>query len=58
MDKVEKAKLEYERVRAEVEHFKKWIERERAKGRPEHELTFGNCVRETGVVRRDGLRSQ
>jgi hypothetical protein len=27
-----------------------WAERERAKGRPEAELTFGNCVRETGVL--------
>jgi hypothetical protein len=35
-----------------------FLGRERAKGRPEAELTWGNCVRETGILTRDGLRAQ
>jgi hypothetical protein len=35
-----------------------WVERERAKGRPEAELTWGNCVKETGILMHDGLKAQ
>lgn len=35
---------------AEAVLHQRWAEAERAKGRPERELTFGNCVRETGVL--------
>ena len=35
---------------AEAELHQRWATAERAKGRPERELTFGNCVRETGVL--------
>jgi len=46
------------RLTAEAEHMAAWVERERAKGRPENELTWGNCIRETGILWRDGLRAQ
>jgi hypothetical protein len=34
----------------ELEHMTAWVTLERAKGRPESELTWDNCVRETGVL--------
>lgn len=47
----EKACQIAERAQAEYEYHCKWAEAERAKGRPENELTWGNCVRETGILR-------
>jgi hypothetical protein len=38
--------------------MKAWVERERAKGRSEAEMTWGNCVREIGLLGLDGLRAQ
>jgi len=49
---------EVKRQEAEARHMAAWVERERAKGRPEAELTWGNCVRETGILTRGGLRVQ
>jgi hypothetical protein len=46
------------RMEYEARLFTAWAERERAKGRPEAELIFGNVVRETGVLWRDGLQAQ
>ena len=37
------------RARVEVEIHELWAEQERTKGRPENELTWGNCVRESGT---------
>lgn len=45
----EKCTREVDRRQAEADHHRKWAEAERAKGRPENELTWGNCVRETGI---------
>jgi hypothetical protein len=53
--KADAARVECERAN---EHMLKWVERESAKGRHEHELTWGNCVRETGVLLIDGVRVQ
>jgi sRNA-binding protein len=50
----EAAEVEIRREEAEVRHHEAWAERERAKGRPERELTWGNCVRETGILRHGG----
>lgn len=50
--------IEADRGEAEYRHHAAWADRERAKGRPESELTWGNCVRETGILSRDGLRAQ
>jgi hypothetical protein len=36
----------------EMAAMKAWAERERTKGRPEAELTWDNCVREIGFLRR------
>ena len=42
-----------------AEHMMAWVTLEQAKGRPESELTWGNCVRETGVLveRADGTQA-
>jgi hypothetical protein len=56
--KADAARVECERAMAVHEHMLKWVEREMAKGRPEHELTWGKCVRETGVLLIDGVRVQ
>jgi hypothetical protein len=34
----------------ELELMRKWVEQERAKGRSEAELTWGNCIREMGLL--------
>jgi hypothetical protein len=39
-----------DRKRREYEHFEKWAEAEEKKGRNPLELTWGNCVRETGIL--------
>jgi hypothetical protein len=36
----------------EMAAMKAWVERERGKGRPEHELRWTNCVRELGLLGR------
>jgi hypothetical protein len=41
----------------EMAAMKAWVERERAKGRPEGELTWANCVSEIGLLRRYRLRA-
>jgi hypothetical protein len=46
-----RAQREAEIAAAEAAHMGKWVEAERAKGRPETELTWGNCVRETGILK-------
>jgi hypothetical protein len=46
------------RLEREAQHHAAWAERERAKGRPEDELTWGNCLRETGILYRDALKVQ
>jgi hypothetical protein len=46
----ERAQIELRRARMEP-----WVEQERAKGRPEHELTWGNCQRETGLVSQEEI---
>ena len=51
---LERARRAYERSRREADHMAKWASAERAKGRPESELTWGNCVRETGILRPRG----
>jgi hypothetical protein len=48
---VEVAEREHAQTTWKVAHMKAWVMQERAKGRPESELTWGNCVRETGVLR-------
>lgn len=48
-----KAQRDHAFLQWEVAHMSAWIELERAKGRPESELTWGNCVRETGVLVED-----
>lgn len=35
----------------ERDHFVKWAQAQQLAGRPALELTFGNCIRETGVLR-------
>jgi hypothetical protein len=40
-------------LEAASERMAPWAEKERAKGRPESELTFGNYLRETGVRKPD-----
>ena len=47
---VKHLQAETARSRVESEHLDRWAQRERAKGRPEDELTLGNCLRETGVL--------
>jgi hypothetical protein len=47
--KLAELKREVEREEREVAHMTKWVEEQRAAGRPEHELTWGNCVKETGI---------
>lgn len=47
---VELAKHEYAIAEVELALIVTWSEDEQAKGRPESELTFGNCVRELGVL--------
>jgi len=44
-------------VVAQMAAMKAWVERERAKGRPEAELTWDTCVREIGLLHRDRLRA-
>jgi hypothetical protein len=34
----------------EAEYHRQWVEQELAQGRPEHELTWGACVQETGAL--------
>ena len=46
---VDRAKKEYARRGMEAEWHRAWADVQRARGRPEAELTFGNCVTETGV---------
>ena len=41
----------------EMAAMKAWVERERAKGRPEKELTWANCEREIGLHSRAGLQT-
>jgi hypothetical protein len=36
----------------EAEHFGLWFIKAREAGRPLLDLTWGNCVRETGLLRR------
>lgn len=55
---LELAEYENRREQALCRWFLAWAGRERAKGRPERELTLGNCLRETGLLMRDGLRAQ
>jgi hypothetical protein len=40
---------------AEMAAMKAWAERGRAKGSPEAELTWDNCVRELGLLCDNGL---
>jgi hypothetical protein len=47
-DEVARAKREAVIAEAEAAHMTAWADRERAKGRPEAELTWGNCCAETG----------
>jgi hypothetical protein len=44
------AVTEHEYLQWRVDHMTAWVEQERAKNRPETELTWGNCIRETGVL--------
>jgi hypothetical protein len=46
------------RLGYEAQLMDAWAERQRAKGRPEAELTFDNFVRDTGYLWRDELRAQ
>ena len=41
---------ENERLHRELAIFEKWDAAERAKGRPASDLTWGNCVRECGLL--------
>jgi hypothetical protein len=50
-EEVARATREAAIAEAEAELMERWVETERAKGRPEAELTWGNCVKETGVLR-------
>ena len=54
----ELCEMEMKRLTAECRLFIAWVEKERSKGQPEHKLTFGRFVRESGILRRDGLRAQ
>jgi len=47
----QRAEAVAERLDREVETFKRWEEEQRKAGRPEVELTWGNCVRELGLLR-------
>lgn len=38
------------RGQREAQHFTRWAFREKDKGRPALELTWGNCIRETGLL--------
>jgi hypothetical protein len=44
---------EQQRLQWEVAHMGAWADLERAKGRPESNLTWGNCIHETGVLVED-----
>lgn len=37
--------------RAELAHFQRWQNEQIASGRPTLDLTWGNCIRETGILR-------
>ena len=50
-DQLAAAELEVERAERELAHMTKWVNEQRAAGRPEHELTWGNCVKETGICK-------
>jgi hypothetical protein len=45
-----KALWESLRLTAETKLFLVWVHEQELLGRPEEELTFGNCVRETGTL--------
>jgi hypothetical protein len=45
-----RATLWNNRKARKVEFFLQWCAAERAKGRPERELIWGNCAKETGIV--------
>lgn len=53
-DEAERAQWWADRLRWEADHMDAWAALERAKGRPEGDLTWGNCVKETGVLTEDG----
>jgi hypothetical protein len=46
----EQTQWKVEAIKIQATLFGAWTERERAKGRPEAELVFGNFVRETGLL--------
>ena len=48
-------KRKAEQQRRETDAFAAWADQERAKGRPEHELIFGNFQRETGRVSQEEI---
>jgi hypothetical protein len=52
---IEMLKMEAEKWRRFVALMEPWVEQERAKGRPESELTWGNCQRETGLISQDEI---
>jgi hypothetical protein len=54
----ELVELGAKQLKNEAEWMTAWAERERANGRHEAELTWRNCVRETGVLSCDGLKAQ
>jgi hypothetical protein len=35
----------------QAQHFQKWISEQERRGRPVTDITWGNCVRETGLLR-------
>jgi hypothetical protein len=41
----------YDRCKAEIDIYRKWHDRERAAGRDSLDLTWGNCIREIGILR-------
>lgn len=51
----QRAQVWEDRKSVEVTHFRRWADSERDKGRSALDLTWGNCVRETGILR--GARS-
>jgi hypothetical protein len=49
------ANREVERFERQIEGFPEWVDAERAKGRSERELIFGNFMRETGRVSQEQI---
>lgn len=50
-DHMRRATMWNSRKARKAEHFQRWMQQEMAKGRSSLELTWGNCARETGILR-------